>query len=107
MLILCSLPQPSIADLPSARTDSKKATAFCRPARLQSGLILNIYEADGLNFPPIKKAEPDFAKTDFRIYFPVSRAVRLQLCRLQPDVDADGPAFRWYVSRESRSADVS
>jgi hypothetical protein len=45
------------------------------------GLILDIYEADGLNFPPIKKAYLDFAKNSFRIRLPCLRAVRLQLCR--------------------------
>jgi hypothetical protein len=34
-----------------------------------------------LAFPAYKKAYPDFAKTSLRIRFPVSRAVRLQLCR--------------------------
>jgi hypothetical protein len=41
--------------LQSPASPGQFSPAFCRPARLQSGLILDIYEADGLNFPPIKK----------------------------------------------------
>jgi hypothetical protein len=45
------------------------------------GLILDIYEANGLNFPPIKKRNPTSLKHISHKTSLFSRAVRLQLCR--------------------------